>query len=211
MGGQGRWIAKLYPYIFSLACSVAVGWISYYFFTTSIREAQLRLGSLVVDGTISLINGTERWSASAENTGPLPLSNVSLIFRAEALSKVILGACTSEIPPPKPCIQVEPPVGTATQSADSAIVALGVMPPKDRLVVTIFLPPDHPLVPGQQHVSSRFSGWSRSDANPTTPISWRQGRSMAVGTFTIGGLQLPRHRSQRKRKTRTNEGSSARR
>lgn len=190
MNGQNRgWFETISPYLAlaSFVCSIALPFILFHFLVTSVREAELRLGTLIVDGTYSSENGIERWSASIENNGLLPLSNVSLLFRSDAFPRSSFVKCHSREGPtqsnPTLCIVIDPPLGDASQSGDAINISLGVMPHKEHRIVTIFIPPDPDrppslLLPGKGFlIPDRVSGWSHSDANPTTPIPWRYARS----------------------------------
>jgi hypothetical protein len=176
-------LVVLWPVVCSLVCSFLV----FYFFVPSVREAQLRLGSLLADGIREIDSighrQSDRWRVSLENRGPLPLSNVRVMFRGKKL-----GVASIDVAPPIPYKKESPESNTlniwfAPPLAAGAHVDLQLSFPRvlNRQSAT---QSDKIEVVGPKgsrtynftlrvEDSSAISAWAVADGTSTTAAPWR--------------------------------------
>jgi hypothetical protein len=180
----------------SVTCSLVVTVVGYNLLVPSVREAQIRAGSLFADGIYSIqtVDGveTDYCTVSVENHGPLALNNVAVTLR---ISPGTYKDANVEITPPR---------GQPERTQDGLIVRLGTLAPADHVSVklAVSVPSSPPVMLAlnghSPSVLSNFTEWISADGSPTMPVSWRYGGSSATASFTIKMKAAPKKQTPQK-------------
>lgn len=143
----------------------------------SVREAQLKLGSIIADGQWEAPDksGNQHWSVAIQNVGKLSISGLNVIIKSEALSRLNL--------------RVSPPVMHDIKKVNNTwYLTFSTQLAPDSTLQLDFQGSIGKQLQAEVHKQalgpSDVGIWVQSDSTPPTPVVYRGISSNAV-TFTI--------------------------
>lgn len=174
----------------TLLWPLLVSIVVYYFFPAPVREAQLKLGSIIAEGAWVLEpeskSGGQHWIISLQNAGPLSITGLNVTVKGTKLA----GDSVK--------LRVMPPVvHKFEKEGDTWHIAFSTpMAPNTRIWLQFQDSAQHTyrIVNHRLELAgeSALAVWVQSDSTPVTPVTWQiRGKDLMGSSFQITGVDGP--------------------